>query len=218
MLKCEAYYCQLGYHYDQFKKQCILDICTHGNEMDIYLNKREIFNNSKEYELEKDDEIVFHLSDDNYYYFFETESNNKNIFSSYNQENLNIVNNSNFYMLEFKRKFFDFEVNLNYYKALKEKIKIKISLIKKEPNISIKWTYNLYNIKIDGEEILIEKNNWIYSLESQKDHILYTVTFSNNLNIYYSIHNQNIEPKDIVYLNKNKFSIISNKLIKIKKK
>lgn len=217
MTKCEAYYCQLGYYYDQFKKECVLDICTNGKERDINLDKEGIYNNSKEYDLEIDDEIVFRLPNDNYYYFFETNnSNNKNILSSYNQETLNIGNKSNFYMVEFKRRFFDFEVNANYYKTLKENIKIKIISVKKEPNIFIKLAQNLNNIQIDGENIITEKNNWIYSLESKNNHILYTVTYSKDLNIYYSIYNKKIEPQDIIYLNKNKFSIISNRLISIK--
>lgn len=123
-LKCEAYYCELGYYYDQFKKQCFLDICTHGKERDIYLDKEEIYNNSKEYELDIDDEIVFHLQDDNYYYFFETNNNNNNnIFSSYDHEYPNTRNKSYFYMLEFKKGIFDFEVNVNFLKQLKKKQK-----------------------------------------------------------------------------------------------
>ena len=216
-LKCEAYYCELGYYYDQFKKQCFLDICTHGKERDIYLDKEEIYNNSKEYELDIDDEIVFHLQDDNYYYFFETNNNNNNnnIFSSYDHEYPNTRNKSYFYMLEFKKGIFDFEVNVNYYKTIKEKTKIILTSLKREPNVIIKWTYYLDNINIDMENIIIEKNNWIYSLKSQKDHILYCVTYNKDLNIYYSKYNQNIKPQDIVYLNENKFSNISNKFIKI---
>ena len=151
-------------------------------------------------------------------FFFETNINNDNIFSSYNQETLVIDNKSNFYMLEFKKnEIFDFEVNVNYFKTLKEKTRIKITLLKKETNISIKWAYNLNNIPIDGENILMEQKNLIYSLESQKDHILYTVSYNKDQNIYYSVYNQDIKPQDIVYLNKSKFSITTNKLIEIKK-
>ena len=35
MTKCEAYYCEIGYYYDQINKECILDKCTNGNENDI---------------------------------------------------------------------------------------------------------------------------------------------------------------------------------------
>ena len=81
---------------------------------EIYLDKEEIYNNTKEYELKQDDEIIFHLQDESYFYFFEKNINNDNIFSSYNQENLTINNKSNFYMLELKKnEFLDYEVNVN---------------------------------------------------------------------------------------------------------
>ena len=212
MDKCEAYYCELGYYYDQFKKECVLDICTHGNESDIYLDD-EIYNNTKEYELNPDNEMVFHLQDDNYFYFFEANINNDNIFSFYKENDLIISNKSNFYMFEFKKKeFLDFDVNVNYYKTLKQKTILKLTTIKREPYISIiSYMYN------DFENAMIEKENRIYNIEPKKDHILYTVNYFKNLNIYYSTYNSDIEPKDIVYINKNKFNICSNKLIDIKK-
>jgi hypothetical protein len=217
MSKCEAYYCELGYYYDQFKKQCVLDICTNGNETDIYLDD-DIYNNTKEYELNPDEEIVFHLQDDNYFYFFETDINNNNLFSSYDQDNLNIFNRSNFYMIDYKNKIFPgFEVNANYYNAIKDRTKIKVTTIKKESHISIGWVYNLNNIPIDGYDMLFEQKNEIYSMESPKDHILYTVTFNKDFNIYYSTYNSDIKPHDIININKNKFNIISNKPIVVKK-
>jgi len=76
--KCEAYYCELGYYYDQIKKECVLDICTNGKERDIYF-ENEDYMKTKEYELQPDKEMVFHLKNDSYYYFFE--SNAENIFS-----------------------------------------------------------------------------------------------------------------------------------------
>ena len=217
MSKCEAYYCELGYYYDQFKKQCVLDICTNGNETDIYLDD-DIYNNTKEYELNPDEEIVFHLQDDNYFYFFETDINNNNLFSSYDQDSLKIFNKSNFYMIDYKNKIFPgFEVNANYYKTLKESTKIKITTIKKEQNISIQWGYNLNDIHIDGWYQLFEQENEIYSMESTKDHVLYIATFNKDLNIYYSAYNPDIKPHDIININKNKFDIISNKPIVVKK-
>ena len=86
MTKCEAYYCEIGYYYDQINKECILDKCTNGNENDIYLDNED-YKKTKEYELVPDNEMVFHLQNDSYYYFFET--NVENIFSSYSSYIMN---------------------------------------------------------------------------------------------------------------------------------
>ena len=217
MSKCEAYYCELGYYYDQFKKQCVLDICTNGNETDIYLDD-DIYNNTKEYELNPDEEIVFHLQDDSYFYFFETDINNDNPFSSYDLGNLKLYNRSNFYMFTFQKKeYFDFKVNANYFKTIKEKLKIKITTIKKNPNTYLLNSFKSDKILSDGYINGNIKKNLIYTFDPQKEHILYTFTFNKDYNIYYSIYNSDIEPLDIINANKNKFNTFSNKLIEIKK-
>ena len=223
MSKCEPYYCELGYYFDQIKKQCVLDICTNGNESIIYLDD-EIFNKTTEYELEPDNEIVFNLKDDSYFYFFEAD--NDNIFTvldDYTDSlfNTNINNKSKFYMVEYKKNnFFDFEINVNYFKTLKEKTKIKLTAIKKETNISIKGAYKYITLNEMNEKGFIicnEQNNLIYSYESDQEHILYFNTFNKDLNIYYTLYNSNIEPKDIIHIDKKKFSIVSNKLLELKK-
>jgi hypothetical protein len=116
-------------------------------------------------------------------------------------------------MFEFKKKeFLDFDVNVNYYKTLKQKTILKLTTIKREPYISIiSYMYN------DFENAMIEKENRIYNIEPKKDHILYTVNYFKNLNIYYSTYNSDIKPHDIININKNKFNIISNKPIVVKK-
>jgi hypothetical protein len=54
-------------------------------------------------------------------------------------------------------------------------------------------------------------------MESIKDHVLYIATFNKDFNIYYSTYNSDIKPHDIININKNKFNIISNKPIVVKK-
>jgi len=213
MTKCEAYYCEIGYYYDQIKKECILDKCTNGNENDIYLDNED-YKKTKEYELVPDNEMVFHLQNDSYYYFFET--NVENIFSSYSS---NIMNQSDFYMIDYKKNdLFDFDVNVNYYNNLKENAKIKITTIEKNPNILIQNSIYKEQIFYETNINVVNSYKLIYGFQSSQKHIIYSVIFNKDLNIYYSIHNSDLKPEEILNIEQKKFSIFSNKLIYLKEK
>ena len=132
---CKAYYCELGYYYDQFQKKCILDVCTNRpNEKDIYTN--DIANNeTKEYNIKNDEELVFHLENDSFYYFIE--GNGENIFSTY-YDNQKLKNSTKFCIVGYNhRNIFDYEVNVNYFRTLKENAKIKLTKIEKKPGVII---------------------------------------------------------------------------------
>ena len=211
--KCEAYYCKLGYYYDKIKKECVLDICTNGKEIDIYLDN-EAYNKTKEYKLEPDNEMVFHLQNDGYFYFFE--SNVENIFSSYTSD---IMNQSNFYMIDYKNNdLFDFEVNVNYYNNLEENATIKVTRLEKQPNILISDSVYMEQYSINAYKHFFNQYKVIYGLQSPQQHILYTVTFNKDLNIYYSIYNSDLKPEEILNIDPKKFNISTNKLIHIKEK
>ena len=211
--KCEAYYCELGYYYDQIKKECVLDICTNGKERDIYF-ENEDYMKTKEYELQPDKEMVFHLKNDSYYYFFE--SNAENIFSSYIS---NMKNQSDLYMVDYKKtNLFDFEVNANYYNNLKNNATIKVTTLKKDPSvISINTVYDEH-ISLSGFDFNFGQYKSIYSLQSPQQHIFYTVMFNKDLNIYYSVYNSDLKPEEIINNEPKKFNISSNKLININRK
>ena len=58
---CEAYYCDLGYYYDQFRKECVLDICTNRkNQKNIYSDEIPV-NETREFSIQPNDELIFYL-------------------------------------------------------------------------------------------------------------------------------------------------------------
>ena len=120
--------------------------------------------------------------------------NNDNLFSSYNPQGLYIHNESNFYIFTFnKKEFFDFEVNVNYYKTLKEKTKIKISTIKKQSNISNQNIF--FDNPINAVFTQFEQKNLFFNLieSKKKDYVIYTFTFNKNAWIYYPVKNQDLK-------------------------
>jgi len=71
------------------------------------------YNETQEFDVNPDSELVFHLKNDSYYYFIE--SNVENIISTYT-DNQGLDNSTSLTILEYERtSVFDYEVNINYF-------------------------------------------------------------------------------------------------------
>ena len=207
---CKAYYCDFGYYYDQYKEECILDICTNiENEIDIYLDGAN-YNDTKEFIVEPNNELVFHLQNDNYYYFFE--SNVDKIFIKYN-DNQNKRNSLTLCMVEYtKESAFDYEVSANYFRTLQQNATIKLTTIEKKQDISIMDNIEGENLYIFSYITKVNQNKLIYSFQTSKEHIIYAVSFNKGMNAYFSEYNFDIEPQEIINIESKKFNEVSNKI------
>ena len=211
---CKAYYCDLGYFYDFIKDECILDICTNiENETDIFIDISK-YNETAEFLVEPYNELVFHLQNDNYYYFFE--SNVENLFMIFNDKQIN-RNSINLGLIDFKKEnIFDYEVNVNYYKTLNQNTKVKLTIIEKDPNISI--SNNIYEGEFFIFSYITKVNQYklIYNFQSQKELIICAFTFNKDIKLFYSEYNFDIEPKQILNIDTTKFKEIPKNITIIK--
>ena len=211
---CKAYYCELGYYYDQFQKKCILDVCTNRpNEKDIYTN--DIANNeTKEYNIKNDEELVFHLENDSFYYFIE--GNGENIFSTY-YDNQKLKNSTKFCIVGYNhRNIFDYEVNVNYFRTLKENAKIKLTKIEKKPGVII--SSHIYSERLYSSSYIniLYQYKIIYNFQSQVPSIIYFNKNNENIKVYYLEYNLDVTPQEIINIDPNKFTEFSDKILIMK--
>ena len=216
MSKCGAYYCDFGYYYDQFQQKCVLDNCTNiDNERDINTNDYS-HNETQEFEVNPDSELVIHLQNDSYYYFIE--SNVENIISTYT-DNQGLDNSTSLTILEYERtSVFDYEVNINYFRNLKETAKIKLTRLEKNPRILIRE--NVYtdfisaalNFNSPGEYQLI------YNFQTIQKNIILVSSFNKDIKAYYAEYNFDITPQEIIDIEPKKFKEFSNELCTTKER
>ena len=212
LTECKAYYCELGYYYDQFQNKCILDVCTNiENEKDIYTNDIPI-NETKEYNIKHDEELVFHLENDSYYYFFE--GNGENIFSTYDY-GLFLFNLSKLGEVDYEDES-NFEVNVNYYKTLKENATIKLTKIEKKPDIKIYSYEYKEKIYISFYNNLANQYKLIYNLQSKVSSVIYFDTNNENIKVYYLEYNTDVTPQEIINIDPKKFKELSNEIFTMK--
>ena len=211
---CKAYYCDLGYYYDSIKDECLVDVCTNiENETDIYVDISK-FNETTEFIVEPNNELVFHLQNDNYYYFFE--SNVENLFMIFNDKQIN-RNSINLGLIDFKKEnIFDYEVNVNYYKSINQNAKVKLTIIEKDPIISI--ANNIYEGEFYIFAYITKVNQYklIYNFQSKKQLIICAFTFNKDIKLYYSEYNFDVEPKQILSIEPTKFKEIPTNIKIIK--
>ena len=214
MNNCSAYYCDLGFYYDQFLQKCVLDVCTNiTNEINIEVNDNT-YMETKEFDIEPNSEMVFHLGNDSYYYFFQ--SNVTKIFSDYDDRG-NILNGTNIYIISYKpRNVFNYEVNVNYFKTIKEPTKIKLTTIEKDPLIEIQSNVYANSLSASTYKTINGKYQIIYILQSDNKHIIYIPTFDKDMKAYYSEYNFDITPQEILDVDTNKLKEFSNKLFYMK--
>ena len=174
--KCGAYYCDLGYYYDQFQQKCVLDKCTHiENETDINIVDSK-YNETQEFDVNPDSELVFHLKNDSYYYFIE--SNTENIISTFTG-NQGLVNSTSLTIVGYEHtNVFDYEVNINYFRNLKEPAKIKLTTLEKNPRILIRE--NIYTDYISGALNIIIPGEYqiIYNFQTTQKNIVMVSSFN----------------------------------------
>ena len=207
--KCEAYYCDPGYYYDTYNKKCILDICTNGNETNIYLD--DSYNQSKEFNIKPGDELDFYIDDYDYYYFFEGSSENMfTYFSDY------MYNQNNFFMIQYEEPNVDIyeqEVYVNYHQNLKENATVKVTAIPLVPNTYIAACYVYDSLQLIGYDISNSMNRYIYGLETGLEHIIYFISFFKDTASYYASFKKGLSPQEIINIDNKKFDLITNKLI-----
>ena len=212
--ECQAYYCDFGYYYDPYKKECLLDNCNQiENDTNFLVN--ETYINGKEFKVEPNKELIFNFEDDNYYYFFE---GTDNIISISDYKDFNLKKSVDFFMLEFsKLDLYDYQIIVNYFKNMLKETNVKVTTIKKVPNISI--MSNPYSNTFSSQRYLtnLVQNQQIRSFKSTQDHILYFSSFNKDFNIYFSEYNYDLSPQDIININPQIFNISSNKIIQMKK-
>ena len=204
----------MGYYYDSIKDECLVDVCTNiENETDIYVDISK-FNETTEFIVEPNNELVFHLQNDNYYYFFE--SNVENLFMIFNDKQIN-RNSINLGLIDFiKENIFDYEVNVNYYKSINQNANVKLTIIEKDPIISI--ANNIYEGEFYIFAYITKVNQYklIYNFQSKKKLIICAFTFNKDIKLYYSEYNFDIEPKQILNIEPTKFKEIPTNVTSIK--
>ena len=211
---CSAYYCDLGYYYDQYQQKCILDICTNiPNETNIYINDTTYLE-TKEFIINPDTEMVFNLENDSYYYFFQ--SNVSNTFSTYYDDE-KLVNRTNLCVVEYQHQnVFNYEVNVNYYKTIKEPTTIKLTMIEKNPQIYFGDDLYSNNFYASGFSTIVGEYQRIYNLQSPNKHIIFVPSFNKNMKAYYFEYNYDITPQEIIDINPKKFNEFENKIVSMK--
>ena len=209
---CEAFYCDFGYYYDHYKKECVEDICTKiKNDSEIYINETKHMK-EKEISVEPNNELTLHFPLDNYFYFLEGKVDD--IFSVVKNDSSSLINCSNLCIIDYvKTNDFDYVVNLNYFKNLKENTKIKITSFEKDPKIKIKRNYNTDYIFLYSYQNFLSQNNLIYVLQFQKEQILDVSSFNKGINVYYSKYNNDLTPSEIINIDTKKFKEISGEII-----
>ena len=211
---CSAYYCDLGYYFDQYQQKCIPDICTNiPNETNIHINDTTYLE-TKEFTINPDAEMVFNLENDNYYYFFQ--SNLSNIFSTYYDDE-QMVNRTNLCVVDYlHQNIFNYEVNVNYYKTIKEPTTIKLTMIKKNPKIYFGDNHYSNKISIDSFSTINGEYQKIYNLQSPNKFIIFASSFDKNMKAYYFEYNYEITPQEIIDINSKKFNEFENKIVSTK--
>ena len=209
LTKCEAYYCDLGYYYDQYLKKCVIDVCTNGNETEYYLNDSYI--EPKEFLInpDKDEEFVFYIKNTNYYYFFS--GNVNNLFYYYSDTEM--INKNNFLMAQYISEYslFPPQVDVNYFHNLKENAKIKITAVPIKPKTFI---YSIYDseVQIYGYDINNDNYNFLSSIQSPNQHIIYSTSYNKDTKSFYMLYSSDINPNDIIDTNTNIYKYTLNKL------
>ena len=210
--KCEAYYCDLGYYYDQFKKECVLDRCTNlENEKDIYAHNISSFLETQEYTVQPGSEITFHLNNDSYLYFIESSLENT-ITEHYLIQGLK--NCTSFCIIKYQRQgSLDYEVNVNYFGNIKETSKVKFTAVERNPNIIIPNV--LYSDPFYFSAYAIEQGEKIYinSFQFKSKTIIFTPTFNKGLKAYYHEYNNNLLINELYNIDPSKFKECTNELL-----
>ena len=197
--KCQGYYCEIGYYFDQYDKKCIKDPCF----LNSTIYEKEIDN---EITVKKDKEEILSFLNPNFTYF---------IISDYD-----FVYEDNFLKTKlycFNPQLFQSKnIFLNKGKNITEDVKVKIKSFKNDVNCRVIRNEN--NFLINN---IIQVNNEtiqeVLFFESDKDYILYLNSEDGNSQIYGSEYNNSIQPEYIVNLNTDKFNNIMNKIITINK-
>ena len=208
---CKAYYCDLGYYYDQFQKKCVLDPCTNlKNETNIIINDTT-YMETKEYTIEPDTEMSIQLNNDNYMYFIESETEN---LITTNYQNQGLSNSTSLCIVGYEHKnIFDYEVGINYYRTLNKPAKIKITTIEKNPLFLSGNNIYLDTISASNYMNIPGGYHILYTLQIKTKTIFYLSSFNKGINIYYHEYNFNITPKEIINIDNNKFKEFSNQIV-----
>ena len=205
--KCQAYYCELGYYYDQYQNKCVLDICTHINETEYYINN-DSYMITKEFTVEPDSEIVLHLSNHSYIYFIESEVNDIISYNNFGQEHFN---GTNLCIFNYEsQNSFDYDIDINYYKNIQTSTKIKITTVETIPNIISNFNFNFDSIENEQYINLIGENQLIYTFQLKEKSIVFTHSFNKGIKAYYHEFNFDISPQEIINIDPNKFKESTN--------
>ena len=208
---CKAYYCDLGYYYDQFQKKCVLDPCTNiKNENNIIIND-ETFKKTKEYTIEPDSEMTIYLHNDKYLYFIESDT--EDIITT-NYESLGISNSTSLCMIDYEHtNIFDFEITINYYRKLNKSAKVKITALEKNNAImpadnivdDTLYVHKYMNIS-DGYQVM-------YTFQIKTKTVVFIPSFNKGVNVYYHQYNFDLTPEQIINIDTNKFKEFSNQIV-----
>ena len=196
--KCVAYYCDIGYYYDLYKKECVQE-CKSGYK--AYFIHEKSYSNF--FDIKKEEIYEFYIINSQNYYMFKSSEDNldnnpritflkgpyNHLFVNLEQEikndfqlEIKSLDDSNIIFIPFKREKFSFENFIRIYKKLIFIIQLSnehILYIKSGSNDKIK--YAIYTDEMDYLKIIKGDNNYfktysdnkIMDLEKDEIYILY---------------------------------------------
>ena len=191
--ECQPYYCDIGYYFDQNKKQCVEECSFNGTKS--YFIYEDLI--EEKYDIDKNIFYTFTLINEksNYYYFYKC---SEDLVSGYAK--IGFLNSATLFV--------------NELKVAKENFKIEISSMEtdfKFSNDKVKSFYQNY--------IRMFKQKLILILQIPKDHIFYVnniFNFPQNI-IKFAIYNDEMNTKDIIEGNNKYFSKYTDNFITLQK-
>ena len=180
--KCQPYYCDIGYYFDQGRKECLeecnfKDTKSHLIYADIY---------DLEYEIEKDKVTTFTFLNDNQnnYYFY---NSSEDLVTGYPK--IGFVDSETLFLNQNQRATNNFNITIN-------RIKADFQFLKYNRNSIGMSNIRLFHMKL------------ILLLQSPQDHIFYgenMLKYETN-KVKHAIYNNDMKLEDIIEGNDNYFT------------
>ena len=183
---CQAYYCDIGYYYNQFYQRCIEECSFEDTKNYLIIDDMQ----DKKYEIEKNKITTFSFINelsDNYYFY----NSSKNLV--YDLPKIGFIKKNTLFLNKDKTAEDNFEITIT-------KLITDIQLL----------TYKVRSF--ESNQILLFKNKEIMLLQVSEDHIFYGYnTFNSNLNqLKYAKYNEEMSLEDILEGNDKYFEQYTN--------
>ena len=194
--KCEPSWCDIGFYYDHYKNACTAECPFDKNKKVFFIHEKDY---NKEFNIEQNMNYTFLiLPNENYYYFFESSEE-----SIYNLPRIFFYNsNYRVYIINNKNKT----------------LPIRIKSIDPISNPNIHFVSYYYK-SIEENKIYFVKGKTMYFFESLTDSCFFINNILKRSNgvIKFAKYNSSMSPEEIIKINNNYFSDLSENLLILEK-